>query len=94
MKAPIEFGDGLVRAVGDIVADVLDLDGTSPDPEASLLELGADSFSFVDIVLRLERRFGVSLPRDYAMPEHYSVKDLAGAVATAMGTVETRSIDS
>ncbi|MGE3920707.1 MAG: acyl carrier protein [Gammaproteobacteria bacterium] len=50
--------------VAEIVADVLAVDESEVTPESSLMgDLGAESIDFLDLVFRLERGFGIKIPR-------------------------------
>jgi acyl carrier protein len=50
--------------VAQIIADALGLDAAEVKPTAPLIEeLGAESIDFLDRVFRLERAFGVKIPR-------------------------------
>lgn len=50
--------------VAQIIADALGLDAAEVKPAAPLIEeLGAESIDFLDLVFRLERAFGVKIPR-------------------------------
>jgi acyl carrier protein len=50
--------------VAQIIADALGLDVGDVKPAAPLIEeLGAESIDFLDLVFRLERAFGVKIPR-------------------------------
>ena len=50
--------------VAQIIADALGLDAADVKPSAPLIEeLGAESIDFLDLVFRLERSFGVKIPR-------------------------------
>jgi acyl carrier protein len=50
--------------VAQIIADALGLDAAEVKPTAPLIEeLGAESIDVLDLVFRLERAFGVKIPR-------------------------------
>jgi len=57
-----------------VTASLVDALGVSEDevsPEASLTEdLGAESIDFLDIVFRLEKAFGIKIPRGDLFPEN------------------------
>lgn len=76
------------RATADVaamvrqsIADVLAIDAAAIKDDQTLLALGAQSFDFVDVILRIEEQLGVAIPRSYAIPADYSVGDLVAAVA-------------
>ena len=52
------------------LVEALNLDEEDITPSATLQgDLGAESIDFLDIVFRLEREFGVKIPRDELFPE-------------------------
>jgi len=57
-------------------------------------DLGAESIDFLDIVFRLEREFGIKIPRGELFPESIFQGDpefVAGGKVTAKGLAELRS---
>jgi acyl carrier protein len=55
---------GVFPKVAQIIADALGCDTADVKPTAPLIEeLGAESIDFLDLVFRLERAFGVKIPR-------------------------------
>jgi acyl carrier protein len=58
------------RKVVKVLTDALNVDEHEIAPAASLqLDLGAESIDFLDIVFRLEREFGIRIPRGELFPE-------------------------
>jgi acyl carrier protein len=58
---------GTVRKV---LIEALNVDEEDVKPEATLQgDLGAESIDFLDIVFRLEREFGIKIPRGELFPE-------------------------
>ena len=56
--------------VGKVLAEALNVDEDEITPEATLQgNLGAESIDFLDIMFRLERAFGIQIPRDELFPE-------------------------
>ena len=56
--------------VARVLAESLNVDEDSVTPEATLQhDLGAESIDFLDIVFRLEREFGIKIPRGELFPE-------------------------
>jgi acyl carrier protein len=66
------------------IAEMLCIAATEVTPNATLVDLGADSFHFVDLVTRLDIRFGIHLPKVYGMPGRYTVDTLVRAVAAQL----------
>ena len=79
----IRHSDAL-RIVREHVSHMLEVDISDITPEALLLDLGAESFEFVDLVFRLERTFNVKLPRQFAIPEALTIDAFANAVVRAL----------
>jgi len=58
------------RKVAAVLVDALNVDEEEVTPEARLqADLGAESIDFLDIVFRLEREFGIKIPRGELFPE-------------------------
>src|SRR5512139_2835589 len=56
--------DAIYGKVAKTIADALGCEVDEVKPDASLIEeLGAESIDFLDLVFRLERAFGVKIPR-------------------------------
>jgi len=56
--------------VGKVLAEALNVDEDEITPETTLQgNLGAESIDFLDIMFRLERAFGIQIPRDELFPE-------------------------
>ena len=50
----------------NILAEAVEIDATT-----NLKQAGIDSFSTVEIILFIERRFGVSIPDEKLLPENF-----------------------
>jgi acyl carrier protein len=56
--------------VRETLVDALGVDDDEVTQEATLIgDLGAESIDFLDIVFRLEREFGIKIPRGELFPE-------------------------
>lgn len=56
--------------VRESLIDALGVDDDEVTPEATLVgDLGAESIDFLDIVFRLEKSFGIDIPRSELFPE-------------------------
>jgi acyl carrier protein len=73
----------VIRSVRQCVIDVLGLDDVDLHDGTTLLELGAQSLQFLEISLRLESMFGVSIDRRLAVPGRQTLMDLVAAVSAA-----------
>ena len=66
MSASIE----IYGKVTQVLVDALNVDEGDVTPTATLQgDLGAESIDFLDIVFRLEREFGIRIPRGELFPE-------------------------
>ena len=72
MTAP---GEVLAR-VTNVIVQSLGVDEDDVTPDATLVgDLGAESIDFLDIVFRLEREFGIKVPRGELFIEPTSLGD-------------------
>jgi acyl carrier protein len=63
--------DEIYQKVQATLVDALGVDEDDVKPEATLQgDLGAESIDFLDIVFRLERNFGIKIPRGELFPEN------------------------
>ncbi len=62
--------DEIYTKVSATLVEALNVDEEDVKPEATLQgDLGAESIDFLDIVFRLEREFGIKIPRGELFPE-------------------------
>ena len=60
----------IFEKVRTTLVEALSVDDTQVTPKARLkADLGAESIDFLDIVFRLERLFGIQIPREELFPE-------------------------
>jgi len=56
--------------VKEALIDALGVDDDEVTPEATMVgDLGAESIDFLDIVFKLEKAFGISIPREELFPD-------------------------
>lgn len=61
--------DKIFQQVQGVLVDALGVDDNEVTPEATLMgDLGAESIDFLDIVFRLEKAFGIKIPREELFP--------------------------
>ena len=61
--------DQIFQEVQEVLVDALQVDDDEVTPEATLMgDLGAESIDFLDIVFRLEKAFGLKIPREELFP--------------------------
>ena len=59
------------------------------DADTNLKQVGIDSFSTVEIILFIERRFGVSIPDEKLLPDNFkTIQALASTVVELMPDAE------
>jgi acyl carrier protein len=62
--------DEIFKKVQDVLVNALGVDDEEVTPQATLRgDLGAESIDFLDIVFRLEKAFGIKIPRGEMFPE-------------------------
>ncbi len=63
--------DEIFEKVRSALVDALGVDEDEVTPSATMVgDLGAESIDFLDIVFRLEKAFGIKIPRGELFPEH------------------------
>ncbi|MFH1884310.1 MAG: acyl carrier protein [Planctomycetota bacterium] len=61
--------DEIMQQVQEVLVDALGVDDDEVTTEATLMgDLGAESIDFLDIVFRLEKVFGIKIPREELFP--------------------------
>ena len=61
--------DEIFQEVLEVLVDALGVDNDEVTTEATLMgDLGAESIDFLDIVFRLEKAFGIKIPREELFP--------------------------
>jgi acyl carrier protein len=80
--------------VSETLVEALNVDEEDIRPDSTLQgDLGAESIDFLDIVFRLEREFGIKIPRGELFPESIFQGDpefVQNGVVTAKGMQELR----
>lgn len=70
---------------GFLTAELL-APGATVTPESELSELGVDSFALMEIILFVERRYGVVMPMEQLTPDAIrTVGTLSGCLARLVG---------
>ena len=80
--------------VKDSLIEALGLDDDEVTPEATMVgDLGAESIDFLDIVFRLEKAFGIEIPRKELFPEYIltNAEFVEGGKVTETGLNEIRA---
>ncbi len=61
--------DQIVDGVREVLVEALGVDDEEVTAESTLMgDLGAESIDFLDIVFRLEKTFGIKIPREELFP--------------------------
>ncbi|HEX6984220.1 MAG TPA: acyl carrier protein [Planctomycetaceae bacterium] len=86
--------DEIFEKVQQTLVDALGVDEDEVTPEATLQgDLGAESIDFLDIVFRLEKGFGIKIPRGELFPENLSASEggfVKDGVVTPEGIAELK----
>jgi acyl carrier protein len=87
--------DEVYKKVSTTLVEALNVDEGEVKPDATLQgDLGAESIDFLDIVFRLEREFGIKIPRGELFPESIFQGDadmVQHGKVTPKGLAELRS---
>jgi len=68
--------DEIMQQVREVLIDALGVDDDEVTAEATLMgDLGAESIDFLDIVFRLEKAFGIKIPREELFPAENLMND-------------------
>jgi acyl carrier protein len=82
----------ILGKVKEVLVDALGVDEDEVTEAATLQgDLGAESIDFLDIVFRLEKTFGIKIPRGELFPENFQAADtnlVSNGVITAAGLAE------
>jgi len=85
----------IFEEVKEVLADALGLDDDEVTAEATLMgDLGAESIDFLDIVFRLEKSFGIKIPREELFPAESVMSNpefVSGGKLTEKGLDELRA---
>jgi acyl carrier protein len=59
----------ILQEIQGVLVDALGVDDDEVTPDATLMaDLGAESIDFLDIVFRMEKAFGIKIPREELFP--------------------------
>jgi len=86
--------DEIFGEVQEVLVDALGVDDDEVTNEAKLMgDLGAESIDFLDIVFRLEKSFGIKIPREELFPAESLMNNpefVSNGKLTAVGLKELR----
>ncbi len=87
--------DEIFSEVQEVLVDALGVDDDEATGEATLMgDLGAESIDFLDIVFRLEKAFGIKIPREELFPIENLMNNpeyVSSGKMTETGLVELRT---
>jgi acyl carrier protein len=87
--------DEIFQKVQEVLVDALGVDEEEVTTDATLMgDLGAESIDFLDIVFRLEKAFGIKVPRGELFPAESLLNDpelVSNGRLTAKGLAELRA---
>ena len=85
--------EDIFSKVQESLVDALGVDDDEVTPEATLVgDLGAESIDFLDIVFKLEKAFGITIPREELSPEDILTNNqyVSDGAVTADGMAELK----
>jgi acyl carrier protein len=86
--------DEIFQEVQEVLVDALGVDDDEVRSEATLMgDLGAESIDFLDIVFRLEKAFGIKIPREELFPAESLMNNpefVSNGKLTEIGLAELR----
>ncbi|HBG25865.1 MAG: acyl carrier protein [Planctomycetes bacterium GWF2_41_51] len=86
--------DEIFKEVQGVLVDALGVDDDEVTPDATLMgDLGAESIDFLDIVFRMEKAFGIKIPREELFPAESLVSNkefISNGKLTHQGIEELR----
>jgi acyl carrier protein len=86
--------DEIFQEVQEVLVDALGVDDEEVTAEATLMgDLGAESIDFLDIVFRLEKTFGIKIPREELFPAESLINNpqyVSNGKLTAKGLKELK----
>ena len=87
--------DEIFAQVQETLVDALGVDDDEVTPEATLMgDLGAESIDFLDIVFRMEKSFGIKIPREELFPAEGLMSNsdfVSGGKLTEKGLAELKA---
>ena len=87
--------DEIFEEVKEVLVDALGLDEDEVTAEATLMaDLGAESIDFLDIMFRLEKSFGIKIPREELFPADSLMSNpeyVSGGKLTEKGLAELKA---
>ncbi|MBW8002476.1 MAG: acyl carrier protein [Planctomycetes bacterium] len=87
--------DEIFSEVQEVLVEALGVDDDEATGEATLMgDLGAESIDFLDIVFRLEKAFGIKIPREELFPIENLMSNpeyVSAGKMTETGLVELRT---
>jgi acyl carrier protein len=85
----------VMEQVKTVMVDALGVDDDEVTQEATLMgDLGAESIDFLDIMFRLEKQFGIKIPREELFPAESLMNNpefVANGKLTAKGLAELKA---
>jgi acyl carrier protein len=87
--------DEIFQQVQGVLVDALGVDDNEVTSQATLMgDLGAESIDFLDIVFRLEKTFGIKVPREELFPAETLINNpqfVSNGKLTKAGLTELRN---
>ena len=81
-------GETIIRDIKDYIQKNITAEEVMIDATTELQDAGIDSFSIVEIILFIERKYGVAIPDDKMVPENF--RTLEALSQTVLGLMNTK----
>lgn len=81
-------GETIIRDIKNYIQKNITAEEVILDAATELQDAGIDSFSIVEIILFIERKYGVAIPDDKMVPENF--RTLEALSQTVLGLMNTK----
>lgn len=81
-------GETIIRDIKTYIQKNITAEEVMIDAATELQDAGIDSFSIVEIILFIERKYGVAIPDDKMVPENF--RTLEALSQTVLGLMNTK----
>ena len=81
-------GETIIRDIKTYIQKNITAEEVMIDAATELQDAGIDSFSIVEIILFIERKYGVAIPDDKMVPENF--RTLQALSQTVLGLMNTK----
>lgn len=79
-RSPNPDAAAIRETIRGFLSTLLERDPDELDAGVSLLQLGAQSLHFIVLTSHLEKLYPIEVPREYAIPDDYTIDDFVAIV--------------